>query len=167
MNLFACPLDLVACPLPIPPAEVGYIRLPPTKTGRTRVNPSSAASGGRECTEDAALAALSTNEHALTRAGLWGCADILAPQQQPEHQPVRDQEQRYDDGWNEVCGAQLTRCKPDGVDLIESVEEIGGAPQVEPPAQGHPPLAPQAGQREQSEHRGDEITIGGRARERG
>src|SRR5262249_46898832 len=46
MNLFACPLDLVACPLPIPPAEVGYIRLPPTKTGRTRVNPSSAASGG-------------------------------------------------------------------------------------------------------------------------
>src|SRR5262245_54112661 len=46
INLFACPLDLVACPLPIPPAEVGYIRLPPIKTGRTRVNPSSAASGG-------------------------------------------------------------------------------------------------------------------------
>src|SRR5215470_2497147 len=46
MSLFACPLDLVACPLPIPPAEVGYIRLRPIKTGRTRVNPSSAASGG-------------------------------------------------------------------------------------------------------------------------
>src|SRR5262249_55035748 len=39
-------IDLVACPLPIPPAEVGYIRLRPIKTGRTRVNPSSAASGG-------------------------------------------------------------------------------------------------------------------------
>lgn len=32
MNLCACPLDLVACPFPIPPAEVGYIRLPPTNT---------------------------------------------------------------------------------------------------------------------------------------
>src|SRR5262249_9531088 len=80
------------------------------------------------------------------------------PQQEPEHQPVRDQEQRYDDGWNEVGGTQLTRCEPDGVALIESVEEIGGAPQVEHPDQGHPPPAPQAGQREQGEHRGDEIT---------
>src|SRR5262249_53556859 len=79
---------------------------------------------------------------------------------------MRDQQQRYDDGWNEVGGTQLTRSEPDGVALIESVEEIGGAPQVEHPDQGHPPPAPQAGQREQGEHRGDEITVGGRARER-
>src|SRR5262245_4068807 len=46
MHLCAGRIDLVACPLPIPPAEVGYIRLRPIKTGRTRVNPSSAASGG-------------------------------------------------------------------------------------------------------------------------
>src|SRR5262249_46633537 len=97
------------------------------------------------------------------RTGLWGCADILAPQQQPEHQPVRDQQQRYDDGWNEVGGTQLTWSKPDGIALIESVEEIGGAPQVEHPDQGNPPLAPQGGQREQGQRRGDEITIGGGA----
>jgi hypothetical protein len=36
---------LVACPLPIPPAEVGYIQLWPIKSGRTRVNPSSVQAG--------------------------------------------------------------------------------------------------------------------------
>src|SRR5262249_24117920 len=45
VNLFACPLGLVACPLPSPPAEVGYIGLRPTKAGRTRVNPSSVQAG--------------------------------------------------------------------------------------------------------------------------
>ena len=34
------------CPLPDPPAEVGFIRLRPVNTRRTRVNPSSDASGG-------------------------------------------------------------------------------------------------------------------------
>src|SRR5262245_59589882 len=122
---------------------------------------------GRECTEYAALAASSTDEHALTRTSLWGCADVLALQQQPEHQPVRDQKQRHHDGRNEVGGTQLTRCKPDRVALIESIEEIGGAPQVEHPDQGNPPLAPQGGQREQGQRRGDEITVGSRARESG
>src|SRR5262245_43609271 len=35
-----------AHPLPNPPAEVGFIRLRPLKGDRTRVNPSSVASGG-------------------------------------------------------------------------------------------------------------------------
>jgi hypothetical protein len=35
-----------AHPLPTPPAEVGYIRLRPLNSDRTRVNPSSVASGG-------------------------------------------------------------------------------------------------------------------------
>src|SRR5215471_7657422 len=95
---------------------------------------------------------------------LRGCADILALQEQPEYQPVRDQEQRHHDGGNEVGGTQLTRCKPDGIALIESIEEIGGAPQVEHPHQGHPPLAPQGGQREQGQDRGDEIAVGSRTR---
>src|SRR5262245_17321086 len=52
-------------------------------------------------------------------------------QQEPEHKPVRDQEQRYHDGQNEVGGTQLTRLDPDADKaLIEGVEQIRGTPKV-------------------------------------
>src|SRR5262245_48708603 len=56
---------------------------------------------------------------ALTRAG-----HPVIPQQEPEHQPVCDQEQRYQEGRNEVSGAKLTRLDPDTEQtLIECVKQ--------------------------------------------
>jgi hypothetical protein len=63
MNLFACALDLVACPLPIPPAEVGYIRLRPIYDWPNSGKPEFGCKRVRECTECAALTASSTNKH--------------------------------------------------------------------------------------------------------
>src|SRR5262245_44080885 len=87
-------------------------------------------------------------------------------QQEPEHQPVRDQEQRYQDGRNVVGGAQLTRLDPDAEKaLIEGVEQIRGTPKVEDPDQADSEPAPQPRQREQGQDCGNEITICGWARE--
>jgi hypothetical protein len=40
-------------------------------------------------------------------------------QQKLENKPVRDQEQRYNDGHKEVGGAQLTRLEPETIALVE------------------------------------------------
>ncbi len=62
---------------------------------------------------------------ALARGGR-----VILPQQEPEDETVRDQEQRYDDRHEEVGTAQpadLVR-KTELVALVEPADEIGAAP---------------------------------------
>src|SRR6266566_8964531 len=59
----------------------------------------------------------------------------IAPEQNPEHKPVRDEKQRNDESRNEVRGLQHTRRQAGSIALIEGVEKIGSAPQVEYPDQ--------------------------------
>jgi hypothetical protein len=43
----------------------------------------------------------------------------LAAQKQPEYQGVRDEEQRHQDGHDEVAGTQVAWVEPDSIALIE------------------------------------------------
>src|SRR5262249_60337489 len=53
---------LYACPLPIPRAEVGFIRLRPVNIGRTRVNPSPAACAGADAPSAAGSSRLASGD---------------------------------------------------------------------------------------------------------
>src|SRR5215469_10950819 len=56
-------------------------------------------------------------------AGSGEATTAVTLQQDPEHETVRDKEQRYHDGRNEVSGTQLTRLDPDtDKTLIKCVE---------------------------------------------
>src|SRR5262249_41864689 len=90
-------------------------------------------------------------------------------EQEAEHQPVRDEKERYHEGRDEVSGTQLTRGGPDTgqVTLVERVEEIRAAPEVEHPDQGNSQPARQRRQGEQGQDRGNEIAVGSWAGERG
>jgi hypothetical protein len=68
---------------------------------------------------------------AVTRGG-----HTVTLQQEPEHKPVRDQEKRHQDRHDEVGSAQLAWLVPNAIALIEGVEEIRAAPDVERPDQG-------------------------------
>ena len=46
-------------------------------------------------------------------------------QKNPEHEPVRDQEERHDQRRNEVGGSQLPCKEPCVIGLLEAVEDIG------------------------------------------
>jgi hypothetical protein len=59
----------------------------------------------------------------------------VAPQQKPEHEPMRNEQQRHEDGHNEVAGTELTRLEPNTIALIESEKKIRAAPQVERPSE--------------------------------
>src|SRR5712691_3695698 len=67
----------------------------------------------------------------------------LAPQQQPKHQHVRDQEKRHQHGWNEKGGAHEARRLADGrrVALVERVKQIDTAAEIERPGQDEPQSA--------------------------
>src|SRR5262245_5263323 len=54
-------------------------------------------------------------------------------QKNPEHEPVRDQEERHDQRRNEVGGSQLSWRESSGVGLVKGVHEIDGAPDIEDP----------------------------------
>ena len=71
--------------------------------------------------------------------GLARGGHTVTLQQEPEHDPVRDEEERYDHGGNEIDSAQLTWVEPEGNSPIVRVEEIRGAPHVEHPHTGFPP----------------------------
>ena len=58
-------------------------------------------------------------------------------QKNPENESVRDQQQRHDQSRNEVCGSQLPRQQPGVIGLVERVEQIGCAPEVEDPCDGN------------------------------
>ena len=46
-------------------------------------------------------------------------------QKDPESESVRDEQQRYNEGRNEVGGSQLPCKEPCLIGLVEGVEEIG------------------------------------------
>jgi hypothetical protein len=92
---------------------------------------------------------------AVTRGGR-----TVTLQQESEHKPVRDKEQRYHHGRNEVSRTQLTWLDSNtDKTLIECVEQIRTTPKVEHPDQddSQPPLEPR--QREQGKDCGNEITV--------
>src|SRR5262245_63509138 len=65
-----CPRDAVLWRIPLTPtlsAEVGYIRLRPPSSDRTRVNPSSVASGGGTAPENRGAAVAPSNRRAHAR----------------------------------------------------------------------------------------------------
>jgi len=90
---------------------------------------------------------------------------VVGPQQKPEHESMRNEEQWHEDGHNEVGGAELTRLKPNTIALIEGVKKIRGAPQVERPGEREAEPARQRRQRQQGENRGHEIPVRSRASE--
>ena len=53
------------------------------------------------------------------------CGHGLTLQEDPDGDPVRDQQQGYDERGKEVGGSQLPRQEPGTIRLIESIEEIG------------------------------------------
>ena len=59
----------------------------------------------------------------------------LATEQQPIHESVRDKKQWHEDGHNEIGRTQLTRLEPNPRALIEGVEEIRAASNIEDPHQ--------------------------------
>ena len=52
-------------------------------------------------------------------------------QKNPESDSVRNQQQRYNESWNEVRGAQLPRQEPGVIGFVKSVQQIDSAPEIE------------------------------------
>src|SRR5262249_10420799 len=87
---------------------------------------------------------------------------MVTLQQDAEYKPVRDQKQGYHNGWNEVGGAQLTWLEPDPDEsLIERVDQICTAPDVEHPHHCDSQPGMEACQREQGQDGGNEIAVRG------
>ena len=94
--------------------------------------------------------------------GLARGGHTVTLQQEPEHDPVRNEEERYDHGGNEIGSAQLTWVEPERNSPIVRVEEIRGAPHVEHPhtRDSHPTL--QRHQGKKSQDHVNKIAIRGR-----
>src|SRR5262249_10832355 len=58
---------------------------------------------------------------------------LLMLQENPERETVRDEQQRHDQRRNDECRTQLPRRKAGRIGLVEGVNEIDGAPDVENP----------------------------------
>jgi hypothetical protein len=56
--------------------------------------------------------------------GFQECGFALALQKNAERKPVREQQKRHNESWNEVGGSQLPRCKTRVSGLVESVQQI-------------------------------------------
>jgi hypothetical protein len=54
-------------------------------------------------------------------------------QQNAESESVRDEQERHNESRYEVGGSQLPRQEPSVIGLVESVQEIGCAPEIEDP----------------------------------
>ena len=54
-------------------------------------------------------------------------------QKNPENEPMREQQQGHQESLDEVGGPQLPGQKTGVICLVESVQEIGRAPDVEDP----------------------------------
>ena len=94
-------------------------------------------------------------ELAVTRGGR-----SVTLKQESEHKPVRDKGQRYHDDRNEVSGTQLTWLDPHtDKTLIECVEQIRTAPEIEHPDQDDSQPALESRQREQGQDCGSEVTV--------
>jgi hypothetical protein len=93
---------------------------------------------------------------------------IIGAQQEPEHEHVSDQEQRYHERRNEVGGSQLTGvyAHTDAA-LIVRVQQICRAPKIEDPDEGDPEPARKRSQREQRQNRRTEISVRRGTREGG
>lgn len=59
-------------------------------------------------------------------------------QKNPEDEYVRDQQQGHNQSRNEISGSQLPGQKPGVIALVESVQEIGCAPEIENPHHDNP-----------------------------
>jgi hypothetical protein len=89
-----------------------------------------------------------------------GGARSLPLQQQSEHEHVGDKEQRYEDGHDKVGSAQLTRPQTNLIALIECVEEIGSAPEVEDSGQDDSQRRVQSRRQcQQGKNGGNEIAV--------
>src|SRR5258708_4679172 len=58
---------------------------------------------------------------------------ILMLQKNPEGEAVGDQQERHNERRNEVGGSQLPRHEPGVIGLVERVQKIGRAPEIEDP----------------------------------
>jgi hypothetical protein len=74
-----------------------------------------------------------------------------AMQENPESEPVRDQQQGHDESRNEIGGTQLSRHEPGVIGLVESIEEIGCTPDIEDPCYDNAGCTGQQYQRKQGE----------------
>src|SRR5262245_15107305 len=82
-------------------------------------------------------------------------------QEEPEDEAMRD-EKRWDDGRrDEERATQRPGVKPNAEPLIERVQEIGRAPDVEHPyeANGHAEAPDQRDGSDDREHRGPEVSV--------
>jgi hypothetical protein len=55
----------------------------------------------------------------------------LMLQKNPKSESVRNQQQRHNRSWNEVRGSQPPRQESGVIGLVESVQQIGSAPEIE------------------------------------
>ena len=70
-----------------------------------------------------------------TFATLWLGGHGLAAQQKTEHERVRDQQERDDRRRNVKGGAEFARQKSGRIGLVERVNQVGAAPDIENPDQ--------------------------------
>lgn len=90
------------------------------------------------------------------------CEFALTLQEQAEDEDMGDQQQRHDDGRDDVGGSQLSGLKRGVIALVEGVEEIGCAPEVEDPGDHRSDTGGQRQERQYCEYRRDEVSIGRR-----
>ncbi len=84
-----------------------------------------------------------------------------------EHERVRDQQERHDRDGNVKGGAEFARKKSGSIGLVERVNQVGAAPDIEDPDQRNAQAGSKRRQRQQSENGGNDIAIGCRCREGG
>ena len=58
-------------------------------------------------------------------------------QKNSESESVRNQQQRYYQSRKEECGSQLPRQEPGVIGLVESVQDVDRAPEIEDPYDGN------------------------------
>ena len=90
---------------------------------------------------------------------------MLMLQKNPEPKSVRNQQQRHYDSRNEECGSQLPRQESGVIRLVESVDNIGKAPQIEDPSGGNAGGTGQHLQCNQRQYRSNDVPIGRGMRE--
>ena len=81
-------------------------------------------------------------------------------QKNPEHEPVRDQQQRHNQSRNEVGGSQLPRRESSGIRLLEGVHEIDRAPDIEDPREENTGPASKEQQRQHRQCRRNDVPSG-------
>src|SRR6185437_8541273 len=91
---------------------------------------------------------------------LLRCGFTSMLQKNSETHNVGNQQQSHNQSWNDICRSQLPRQEPAVTGLVESIEQIGCAPDAKDPGDSN---ASRPGQQEQLKHcqyRRDEVPIG-------